>query len=160
MKRIVLVGRSEAGKTTLTQALKGEKIRYEKTQFVNYFDVIIDTPGEYAQTHSLAHALALYTYEADVVGLLTAATEPFTLYPPCITNMYNRETIGIVTKIHDAGANPERAAGWLRRAGCREIIYVDSCTGEGIPELLERLREPGDVMPWENKDLMEVQNGR
>ena len=50
MKKIVLIGRSESGKTTLTQALKGEKISYHKTQYVNYFDVIIDTPGEYAET--------------------------------------------------------------------------------------------------------------
>ena len=46
MRKIILVGRSEAGKTTLTQALKGEKITYHKTQYVNRFDVIIDTPGE------------------------------------------------------------------------------------------------------------------
>lgn len=46
MKKILLVGRSECGKTSLTQALKGEKVTYHKTQYVNYFDVIIDTPGE------------------------------------------------------------------------------------------------------------------
>lgn len=50
MKKFVLIGRSEAGKTTLTQALRGEKIHYHKTQYVNNFDVIVDTPGEYAQT--------------------------------------------------------------------------------------------------------------
>lgn len=43
MKKIVLMGRSECGKTTLTQALKGEEIQYHKTQYVNNFDVIIDT---------------------------------------------------------------------------------------------------------------------
>ena len=53
MKKIVLIGRSEAGKTTLTQALRGEKIHYHKTQYVNNFDVIVDTPGEYAQTKDL-----------------------------------------------------------------------------------------------------------
>lgn len=150
------MGRSEAGKTTLTQALKGEKIRYEKTQYVNYFDVIIDTPGEYAQTASLSHALALYAYEADVVGLLLAANEPYTLYPPCITNMCNREVIGIVTKIHDPEARVERAEGWLRRAGCRNIFYVDSKTGEGIASILNHLREPGDIMPWEKQDEAET----
>ena len=31
MKKIILIGRSECGKTTLTQALKGEKIHYHKT---------------------------------------------------------------------------------------------------------------------------------
>ena len=149
MKKIVLMGRSEAGKTTLTQALKGEKIRYHKTQYVNNFDVIIDTPGEYAQTKNLGYALALYTYEADVVGLLLASTEPFSLYPPCSTAMCNREVIGIVTKINDKKGNVERAERWLRLAGCKKIFYVDSKTYEGIPELLEYLKEDGDVLPWE-----------
>lgn len=143
------MGRSETGKTTLTQALKGEKITYHKTQYVNNYDVIIDTPGEYSQTSWLGHALALYTYEADVVGLLLSSIEPFTLFPPCCTAMCNREVIGIVTKKNHPMGNPERAAGWLRLAGCRKIFYVDSKIGEGIPELLEYLREPGDVMPWE-----------
>ncbi len=149
MKKIILVGRSEAGKTTLTQALKGEKIQYHKTQYVNYFDVIIDTPGEYAQTAHLGRALALYTYEAQVVGLLIAATEPYSLYPPCITSMTNRDTVGIITKINDEKANVERAERWLRLTGCKKIFYVDSKTGEGIPEILEYLAEEGDVLPWQ-----------
>lgn len=148
MKKIILIGRSEAGKTTLTQALRGEKIRYHKTQYVNNFDVIIDTPGEYAQTAHLGRALALYTYEAQVVGLLLAATEPYSLYPPCITNMTNRDTVGIVTKINDPKANVERAEKWLRLTGCKKIFYVDSKTGEGIPEILEYLAEEGDILPW------------
>lgn len=154
MKKIVLMGRSEAGKTTLTQALKGEKIQYHKTQYVNNFDVIIDTPGEYIQTKGLGSALALYTYESDVVGLLVAATEPYCLFPPCVTCMTNRETIGIVTKIHEPGANAERAASWLRLTGCEKIFYVDSKTHEGIPEILEHLREEGDVMPWEEENII------
>ena len=48
MKKIMLVGRSGAGKTTLTQAMKGRKTTYHKTQYINNYDVIIDTPGEYA----------------------------------------------------------------------------------------------------------------
>lgn len=50
MRKIMFVGRSESGKTTLTQAMKGKKIIYHKTQYVNHYDVIIDTPGEYAET--------------------------------------------------------------------------------------------------------------
>ena len=45
MRKIMFVGRSESGKTTLTQAMKGKKIIYHKTQYVNHYDVIIDTPG-------------------------------------------------------------------------------------------------------------------
>ena len=70
MKKIILMGRSECGKTTLRQALKGDTLHYHKTQYVNHFDVVIDTPGEYAETNRLGYALALYSYEADVVGLV------------------------------------------------------------------------------------------
>lgn len=149
MKKIVLMGRSEAGKTTLTQALKGEKIEYHKTQYVNNFDVIIDTPGEYAQTKGLGHALALYAYEADVVGLLVSSTEPYCLFPPCCTAMANREVIGIVTKIDVEGGDKERAERWLKLAGCKTIFFVNSKGNEGIVELLEYLKEDGDVLPWE-----------
>ena len=144
------MGRSECGKTTLTQALKGEHIQYHKTQYINYFDVIIDTPGEYIQTKQLGYALALYAYEADVVGLLLSATEPYSLYPPNITSMVNREVVGIVTKINEKGANPERAKRWLKLTGCKTIFFVDSKRQQGIAEILEYLREEGDIMPWED----------
>lgn len=152
MKKIVLVGRSESGKTTLTQALRGEKIAYHKTQYVNHFDVVIDTPGEYAQTQSLGYALALYSYEADVVGMLIAATEPYSLFPPNVMPMANRDVIGIVTKVDVEGGDPEQAKRWLELAGCKKIFYVNSKANEGIPELLEYLREEGDVMPWEGEN--------
>ena len=144
------MGRSECGKTTLTQALKGEHIQYHKTQYINYFDVIIDTPGEHIQTKQLGYALALYAYEADVVGLLLSATEPYSLYPPNITSMVNREVVGIVTKINEKGANPERAKRWLKLTGCKTIFFVDSKRQQGIAEILEYLREEGDIMPWED----------
>lgn len=54
MRKIMFVGRSESGKTTIMQAMKGKPITYHKTQYVNNFDVIIDTPGEYAETKQLS----------------------------------------------------------------------------------------------------------
>ena len=98
------MGRSECGKTTLTQALKGDVISYHKTQYINHYDVVIDTPGEYAETSTLARALALYSYEADVVGLLLNAAEPYSLYPPCCAAACNR---------------PVK----IGRASCRERVY-------------------------------------
>lgn len=149
MRKIILIGRSECGKTTLTQALKGEKIHYHKTQYVNRFDVIIDTPGEYIQTKNLGNALAMYTFEADVVAFLIGATEPYSLYPPCCTPICNRDVIGIVTQIDAVGANVEQAERWLSLAGCEKIFKVNSKNGEGVWQILEYLREDGDIMPWE-----------
>ena len=139
MRKIIFVGRSECGKTTLTQALRKEKIHYHKTQYVNHHDIVIDTPGEYAETKHLGYALALYSYEAGIVGLLISATEPYSLYPPCVTAAANREVIGIVTKIDKPDANPERAERWLRLAGCKKVFFVNSKSGEGIDELYDYL---------------------
>lgn len=140
MKKIILIGRSECGKTTLIQAISGKKLQYEKTQSVKYNEITIDTPGEYIQTRSLGAAIAMYTFEADIVGLLVGADEPYSLYSPCITPLANREVIGIVTKIDKPGANPKRAEQWLRLAGCEKVFFVSSYTGNGIEDMLEYLR--------------------
>ncbi len=152
MRKIMFVGRSEAGKTTLTQALKGEDIHYHKTQYVNFKDVIIDTPGEYAECNELSAALALYSFEANVVGLLLSAIEPYSLYPPEVTAVSTRECIGIVTKIDHPLADADRAERWLRLAGCKKIFRISSYTGEGVQELLEYLREEGDILPWDQQN--------
>ncbi|MBO5336570.1 MAG: EutP/PduV family microcompartment system protein [Lachnospiraceae bacterium] len=141
MRKLILMGRSEAGKTTLTQALRGEEIHYYKTQDVHYYESVIDTPGEYAQSHRLGKALALYTYEADVVGILVAANEPYSLFPPNVTSQANRECIGIVTKIDLPNANVPLADRWLQVAGCTRIFHVNSLKGEGVPEILNYLME-------------------
>lgn len=151
MKKMILVGRSECGKTTLRQALKGKEIRYEKTQYVNYYDVVIDTPGEYAENSSLARALALYSYESDVVALLISATEPYSLYPPCVTGVCNRPVIGIVTQIDAQDADVNQAVEWLELTGCEKIFQVSSYTGQGIWEILDYLKDEGDVLPWDQK---------
>ncbi|WP_312653730.1 EutP/PduV family microcompartment system protein [Proteiniclasticum sp.] len=139
MKKMMLVGRTESGKTTLTQALRGQKPVYHKTQYISYHDVIIDTPGEYAENKNLSQALALYSYEADIIGLLISAIEPYSLFPPNITPCVNREVIGIVTKIDLPEADTDQAEEWLRLSGCEKVFHVSSTTGEGIPPLLRYL---------------------
>ena len=134
MKKIILIGRSEAGKTTLKQVLRGEAIAYAKTQSVNYYDIIVDTPGEYIQTKHLGGALAVYSYESDVIGLLASATEPFSLFGPCIAATATRPVIGIVTKCDEKHAKVAMAYGWLKEAGCDPIFCVDSVTGRGISD--------------------------
>ncbi len=139
MKKTLLVGRHGVGKTTLRQALTGEDIHYVKTQYMDYGSWLIDSPGEYAEVHGLGAALAIYSYEADIVALLISADDDYSLFPPNITCMVNREVIGIVTKIDHAEAM--RAEGWLRLSGCEKIFHVNSHTGEGVEELKAYLKK-------------------
>ena len=139
MKKLILMGRVAAGKTTLMQRLKGEQISYCKTQYVYYTDTIIDTPGEYAENGELAAALALYTYEADIVGLLIASDYPYNPFPPCCTSSCNREVIGLVTGIDKPDANIPLAEQWMENIGCKTVFHISSHTGEGLNAIIDYL---------------------
>ena len=70
--------------------------------------------------------------------MLIAADEQYSLFPPNVTCMVNREVIGIVTKCNKA--DPSRAEKWLRLSGCKTVYKVDSKTREGINQVLEHLK--------------------
>ena len=144
MKKLMLIGRVAAGKTTLTQALRGEEIKYYKTQYVYYHDTVIDTPGEYTERRETSGALALYAYEADIVGLVLSSNEPYSIFSPCLTSMVNREVIGIISGIDKPDANVERVTRWLKLAGCKKIFPVCAITGQGLRELIEYLEDDED----------------
>ena len=139
MRRIMLVGRTECGKTTLIQAMKGKKIKYHKTQYINHYDVFIDTPGEYAENRRLRAYLLGTSAETDVIGLVISTTEPYPIYPPNLTSQINRDVVGIVSKCDHEVGDMEQAAEWLRLAGCTKIFFTSAVTGEGIEDLIAYL---------------------
>lgn len=142
MKKLILIGRVGSGKTTLMQKLSGEALAYSKTQAIRYDEHIIDTPGEYAETNRLGGALAVYSFEADVVGLVLSGTEQYSLYSPNIASLANREVIGIVTKTDLPEADPDRAERWLRLTGCKTIFRISSVSGDGISDIIAYLSDP------------------
>ncbi len=122
--------------------LKSRGKLYEK-------DIVNWKKGEYAENLDLAHTIDLYAAESDVVGIVLSATEPYSLYPPNITPLGNRDEVGIVTKIDHWAANPQQAAEWLKLTGCKKIFFTSAYTGEGIEEIFEFLREEHDICPVE-----------
>jgi ethanolamine utilization protein EutP len=146
MRKIILIGRSGVGKTTLKQALKKEKIVYHKTQYIDWQDWIIDTPGEYCENKNLGCALGLYSYESDVVGLLVGANEWYSLYSPNMVGFVSREVVGIVTKCDLA--DPAKADNWLRLTGCKKIFHINSLTGEGVQEIIDYLKIDKPRFQW------------
>ena len=139
MKKLILMGKSGAGKTTLIERLRGEKTVYRKTQCIDYAPDFTDTPGEYTQGRELGGALAVYSYEADVVGLLVSATDDYCVFPPACTAAANRPCIGIVTKCDLPEARPELCADRLRLCGCERIFFISGNDGTGIDGILNYL---------------------
>ena len=141
MKKLFLMGRSEAGKTSLTQALKGEELHYVKTQYTTAETNTIDSPGEYAESKRCGVGLACFSFEADVIAMVQAADEPFSLFSPSSRTFIARPFIGIITKIDSPYSNVPMVRQWMMDAGCERIFVVNNVTREGIAELLEYLEE-------------------
>lgn len=141
MKKLFLMGRSEAGKTSLTQALKGEELHYVKTQYTTTDDNTIDSPGEYAESKRFSVGLACFSFEADVVAVVQAADEPFNLFSASLRSFILRPLIGVITKIDSPYANIEMVRQWMINAGCERIFMINNATREGIEELLEYLED-------------------
>lgn len=155
MKKMFLMGRSEAGKTSLVQALKGEELHYVKTQYTNLYDDLIDSPGEYAESKRFSVGLACFSFEADVVALVQAADEPFNLFGACLHTFILRPLIGIITKTDSPYANVPMIRQWMINAGCDRIFTVNNVTREGVEELLEYLRD--DLPKLTMEEAMEHQ---
>ena len=137
MKKIMFVGPVGVGKTTLTQRLKGLELTYYKTQAVEFHDTIIDTPGEFLQHRRYYKALNVTGADADVIGLLVAASNQMQTFPQGFSSLFNQEVIGIVTKIDmaDKEEQIEKARRQLKAAGAKEIFEISATENEGIDRL-------------------------
>lgn len=141
MKKIIFIGSSGCGKTTLAQKLRGEEIIYKKTQEASYRCDVIDTPGEYIQTSGYYGILNELALKVDVVALFANAKEQRQVFPPLFTNFFTKQCIGIVTKIDVS--NSEKILynkKQLALAGCKKIFLVSTLSGIGVDTLLAFLK--------------------
>lgn len=136
----MLVGSSGCGKTTLLQRLRGEALRYHKTQCVEFAADAIDTPGEYLEHKKLFHALQVTCAEADMVVLLHDGTNSQSAFYSGIAQSFQKPVIGVVTKADLAQDQAlHHARQLLELAGVSEVYVISSYTGQGIEALQERL---------------------
>lgn len=141
MKRIILIGSVDAGKTTLGQVLLKQKRQYKKTQMIEVLDsVVIDTPGEYTDRAQMWGALIVSAADADVIALVQSALDESSMLPPGYAGAFAKPVIGIVTKQDLADERQiSQAADKLKSAGAERCFVLSSCTHEGVKELMEYL---------------------
>ncbi|POT59559.1 ethanolamine utilization protein EutP [Citrobacter amalonaticus] len=140
MKRMMLVGPSQCGKTSLTQCMRGESLHYQKTQAIVWSPATIDTPGEYIENRCLYSALLASACEADIIALVLNADAPWSPFSPGFTGPMNRPVIGLVTKADLA--NTKRislVADWLAQAGAEKVFITSAVTNSGFDEIFSFL---------------------
>lgn len=149
--RIMVIGRSEAGKSTLMSALGIVQGPVTKTEAVDFRGGCIDTPGELLESPIFKHTFMPLSCKAKVVLLVM---DPFqhSSFPPGITTILRAPVVGVVTKIDLEGAAEllDRAQRMLRLAGAKDVYLVSSMTREGLDALKAK------IDGYFNKNLKEV----
>lgn len=141
MKKVIFMGKSGSGKTSLCQKLQGEEVKYKKTQSVELFSNAIDTPGEYMENRGYYSALIITSTEAEIVALVQECGDIDSKIPPAFAGTFGKKVIGIITKIDKINENShiDIIESQLRDSGATNILKVSVITGEGMKELEELL---------------------
>lgn len=141
MKKVIFIGKTGSGKTTLCQKIHNMELKYKKTQSVEIYDESIDTPGEYIENRSYYKALIVTAVDADKIALVYDCTSEESYLAPGFSSMFAKETIGIITKIGLATEEAQiiRAEEELRKAGVGKIFKIDTIEEIGIDELINYL---------------------
>ncbi|WP_436376743.1 EutP/PduV family microcompartment system protein [Cytobacillus sp. BC1816] len=136
INRAMLIGSIGAGKSTLTNALLGRKAEAVKTQALNYYDWIVDTPGEYTENPFFYKNIMATALEVTHILYLQDSTKRKTIFPPGFSNGFNKLPIGVVTKSDSDQADVNSAISKLRNAVPKgPIVITSSITGKGIEEI-------------------------
>ena len=157
---VAIAGRPNAGKSTLLNRLVGERLAIVSPKPQSTRDrvvgilsdetsqiVLLDTPGllepRYALHKAMQHAAQQAITDADVIVHLVDATrdEPEDL--TALAQLPQRPKAPIVVALNKTDQlSPERLT--ELRALAPEALPIAAATGEGVPALLERVR---DLLP-------------
>ncbi|WP_313184501.1 EutP/PduV family microcompartment system protein [Lacrimispora sp.] len=141
MMKIMLIGSVGSGKTTLCQRIQGEIINYKKTQSVEFYSQMIDTPGEFVLHRRFYSALQMMAASSDIIGFVCNVTEQSQTFSPYFAQNFTKPCIGIITKI-DLASNEEaiiNAEKRLELAGVEKIFRLSAVEDKGVAELIAYL---------------------
>ncbi|MCK5826251.1 MAG: EutP/PduV family microcompartment system protein [Desulfuromusa sp.] len=139
MNKILLIGKTGSGKSSLIQSLQGEDIIYRKTQAITFNGMFVDSPGEFLENRRLYPALMTSSVNCNIIALVQDATAINSVFPPKFASMFKKRMIGIITKIDKKKSHLERAEKFLRRAGTDEIIRTSATENIGLEALRDTI---------------------
>lgn len=142
MKKIMMIGRSGCGKTTLTQVLQNQEIGYKKTQAIEFFNNAIDTPGEYIENRRFYNALIVSAADCDIIALLQSSIDEQCIFPPGFATSFAKPVIGIITKsdLCESEDDLNRSKEFLKEAGVEKIYTISSLKNHGVDEITKLLK--------------------
>ncbi|WP_407311413.1 EutP/PduV family microcompartment system protein [Desulfosporosinus sp. SB140] len=122
-KRIMVVGPTQSGKSTLTNVLNDSNRPLKKTQDVIYGKNAIDTPGSYIENPSMYKYLIATQQGASHVLMLVDQTRILDVYPPGFAKSFTCPVIGVITKVDLAPQDANLCIQQMRKIGVKEPYF-------------------------------------
>lgn len=137
MKRIIVIGAIGSGKTTFIQAMKDLELEYKKTQALEYYENITDTPGEYLENRRFYNALIIASHDCDIIVLIQDASDRRCIFPPNFSSIFTKPIIGVITKVDKLEKDMDFARNCLELAGAEKIFEISSVENLGLKDFKE-----------------------
>lgn len=137
-KKIMLIGNSRIGKTSLANLINSEELEVLKSQAISYGENTIDTPGEYLESPMMHKYIISASQDADAILFVQSFDQPIFSYPPNFAQVFNCRKIGVITKddLGDKRNDLELLLRNFKEIGVDEPYFITSSkTGEGVEEL-------------------------
>ncbi|WDP90309.1 MAG: ethanolamine utilization protein EutP [Desulfobacter sp.] len=144
-RRIMLIGPSECGKTTLANAINGVEGPVRKTQDLIFGKHTMDVPGSYIETPWMyRHLISAAQNHAAHILMLVDQGRCREIGAPGFAKVFNCPVTGVVTKTDLNPENEGRCLAHLKRLGAAQPYYkVSGRSGDGMAELTTYLEEQG-----------------
>lgn len=141
MQRMMLIGPSQCGKTSLTQCLRGEALEYQKTQAIVWSAETIDTPANARKTDVCtvhcwqvpARRMSLRWYS---IAMRSGHRSPRLYRTDEQTCVWRGDQIRFSGR-----AKIAQVTGWLEQAGAQRVFVTSAVNHSGLDELFAFLNQ-------------------
>lgn len=135
-KRIMVIGPTNCGKTTLVNILNNYDGPLRKTQNIIYGENTMDVPGSYIENPWMYKHLIAAAQDASMVLLLIDQSRSDDVYSPGFAKSFRCPVIGVIMKTDLQPQNEDSCIRQLKRTGVVEPYFMISIpNGTGIEEL-------------------------
>lgn len=139
-KRIMIIGPTNCGKTTLANALNDYNKPARKTQDIIYGKNTIDVPGAYIENSWMYKHLISASQDASHILIIVDWSKRTDVYSPGFAKVFRCPVIGVINKTDLLCEKEESCIRQLKHIGVSEPYFkISSLYGTGVDALKKYL---------------------